>query len=74
LAALQVWQALTQGVTRRPATHEVTLVLTDLVGFSDWSLTAGDDATFKLLRGSRRPSNRRCSARVVKSSSAWTTA
>jgi adenylate cyclase len=28
----------------------VTLVFTDLVGFSDWSLRAGDDATLALLR------------------------
>jgi len=28
----------------------VTLVFTDLVGFSDWSLRAGDDATLTLLR------------------------
>jgi class 3 adenylate cyclase len=28
----------------------VTLVFTDLVGFSSWALKAGDDATLKLLR------------------------
>jgi class 3 adenylate cyclase len=28
----------------------VTIVFTDLVGFSTWSLGAGDDATLKLLR------------------------
>lgn len=50
LGALQVWQALTEGVSRRPANPEVTLVFTDLVGFSNWSLEAGDDATLKLLR------------------------
>ncbi len=50
LGALQVWQALTEGVSRRPANPEVTLVFTDLVGFSAWSLEAGDDATLKLLR------------------------
>ena len=50
LGALQVWQALTEGVSRRPANPEVTLVFTDLVGFSTWSLQAGDDATLKLLR------------------------
>jgi class 3 adenylate cyclase len=50
LGALQVWQALTEGVSRRPANPEVTLVFTDLVGFSAWSLHAGDDATLKLLR------------------------
>ena len=50
LGALQVWQALTERVSGRPANAEVTLVFTDLVGFSSWSLNAGDDATLKLLR------------------------
>ncbi|OHV04796.1 adenylate/guanylate cyclase domain-containing protein [Mycobacterium talmoniae] len=50
LGALQVWQALTERVSRRPANPEVTLVFTDLVGFSTWSLRAGDDATLTLLR------------------------
>ena len=50
LGALQVWQALTEAVSRRPANEEVTIVFTDLVEFSNWSLRAGDDATLKLLR------------------------
>lgn len=50
LAGLQVWQALTERVSGQPANREVTLVFTDLVGFSDWSLRAGDDAALKLLR------------------------
>lgn len=50
LATLQVWQALTERVSGRPANSEVTLVFTDLVGFSNWSLAAGDDATLRLLR------------------------
>jgi class 3 adenylate cyclase len=50
LGVLQVWQALTEAVSRRPANLEVTLVFTDLVGFSAWSLQAGDDATLTLLR------------------------
>jgi len=50
LGALQVWQHLTESVSRRPANPEVTIVFTDLVGFSTWSLHAGDDATLKLLR------------------------
>lgn len=50
LAGLQVWQALTERVSGRPANPEVTLVFTDLVGFSDWSLRAGDGATLTLLR------------------------
>ncbi|PQP42643.1 adenylate/guanylate cyclase domain-containing protein [Mycolicibacterium austroafricanum] len=50
LGVLQVWQALTERVSGRPANAEVTLVFTDLVGFSTWSLGAGDDATLRLLR------------------------
>lgn len=50
LGVLQVWQALTEAVSRRPANPEVTLVFTDLVGFSTWSLQAGDDAALTLLR------------------------
>ncbi|WP_099023204.1 adenylate/guanylate cyclase domain-containing protein [Mycolicibacterium palauense] len=50
LAGLQVWQALTERVGRRPADREVTIVFTDMVGFSAWSLQAGDDATLRLLR------------------------
>ncbi len=50
LGALQVWQAVTERVSGRPANPEVTLVFTDLVGFSDWALSAGDDATLRLLR------------------------
>jgi len=50
LGVLQVWQAMTEAVSRRPANPEVTLVFTDLVGFSAWSLQAGDDAALTLLR------------------------
>jgi len=50
LAGLQVWQALTERVSGQPANREVTLVFTDLVGFSDWSLRAGDDAALTLVR------------------------
>jgi class 3 adenylate cyclase len=50
LAGLQVWQALTERVSKRPSNSEVTIVFTDLVGFSDWSLQEGDTATLTLLR------------------------
>lgn len=50
LGALQVWQALTERVSGKPANREATLVFTDLVGFSAWSLSAGDEATLRLLR------------------------
>ncbi|MET0700845.1 MAG: adenylate/guanylate cyclase domain-containing protein [Mycobacterium sp.] len=50
LAGLQIWQAVTERVSKRPSNSEVTIVFTDLVGFSDWSLQEGDDATLTLLR------------------------
>jgi class 3 adenylate cyclase len=50
LGVLQVWQALTEAISKEPANQEVTLVFTDLVGFSSWSLEAGDDAALTLLR------------------------
>jgi len=50
LATLQLWQAITERVSGRPANAEVTLLFTDLVSFSEWSLQAGDDATLRLLR------------------------
>jgi class 3 adenylate cyclase len=50
LGALQIWQALTERVSRAPSNSESTLVFTDLVGFSNWSLRSGDDATLTLLR------------------------
>ena len=50
LGALQVWQAVTEAVSRRPVNPELTIVFTDLVNFSTWSLQAGDDATLTLLR------------------------
>ena len=45
LAAVQAWQALT-----RSADGTVTLMFTDLVGFSTWALHAGDDQVLRLLR------------------------
>ena len=50
LATLQLWQAVTERVSGRPANAETTLVFTDLVNFSDWSLKAGDEDTLRLLR------------------------
>ena len=50
LAALQLWQALTERVSGRSVDAEVTIVFTDLVAFSDWSLQAGDEVTLRLLR------------------------
>ncbi|WP_242676857.1 adenylate/guanylate cyclase domain-containing protein [Rhodococcus sp. ABRD24] len=53
MAALQVLQAVLEKAERAwgsPADGEVTIVFTDLVGFSSWSLSAGDGATLSLLR------------------------
>jgi adenylate cyclase len=50
MATLQVWQAIRERRSGRPADEEITLVFTDLVGFSEWALRAGDDAMLRLLR------------------------
>lgn len=54
LGALQVWQALLERTGRGRGTREMTLVFTDLVGFSDYALAAGDEATVDLLRAVAR--------------------
>jgi class 3 adenylate cyclase len=48
--ALQVWQAVLERVGRGKGSQEVTVMFTDLVAFSGWSLSAGDAATLELLR------------------------
>ncbi|WP_280398943.1 adenylate/guanylate cyclase domain-containing protein [Nocardia carnea] len=48
--ALQVWQAVLERMGRGKGTQEITVMFTDLVAFSSWSLTAGDEATLDLLR------------------------
>lgn len=50
LTALQVWQAMAQAAGRMPVGADLTIAFTDLVGFSKWSLKAGDDAAVVLLR------------------------
>jgi adenylate cyclase len=50
LGALQVWQALLETSGRGRGDRELTIVFTDLVGFSDWALSAGDDETLAFLR------------------------
>jgi len=50
LGALQVWQAMLERVGRGKGSEEITVMFTDLVAFSRWSLTAGDEATLELLR------------------------
>ncbi|MEU7766744.1 adenylate/guanylate cyclase domain-containing protein [Nocardia sp. NPDC049190] len=48
--ALQVWQAMLERVGRGKGSQEITIMFTDLVAFSSWSLSAGDEATLELLR------------------------
>lgn len=50
LGALQVWQAVLERTGRGRGDREVSVLFTDLVGFSDWALSAGDDAALQLLR------------------------
>jgi class 3 adenylate cyclase len=50
LGALQVWQAMLERVGRGKGSEPVTVMFTDLVAFSRWSLTAGDEATLDFLR------------------------
>jgi adenylate cyclase len=48
--ALQAWQALSEAQKRRQGTADVAILFTDLVGFSDWALQAGDEAALEVLR------------------------
>ncbi|MFN2539438.1 MAG: adenylate/guanylate cyclase domain-containing protein [Mycobacteriales bacterium] len=50
LGVLQVWQAFAERSGRGVGDAEVTILFTDLVGFSSWALKAGDDAALTLLR------------------------
>jgi adenylate cyclase len=48
--ALQAWQALSEAQRRRRGNADVAILFTDLVGFSDWALRAGDEAALEVLR------------------------
>jgi adenylate cyclase len=48
--ALQAWQALSEAQRRRRGNADVAILFTDLVGFSDWALEAGDEAALEVLR------------------------
>lgn len=48
--ALQLWEAAVATRRGTPEEQEVTLLFTDLVGFSTWALKAGDAAAIELLR------------------------
>jgi len=50
LGAVQAWQALSEAQRRGRGAVDVTILFTDLVGFSSWALEAGDEAAITLLR------------------------
>ena len=50
LGALQVWQSVLERSGRGRGDLDLTVVFTDLVGFSAWALQAGDDDALLLLR------------------------
>jgi hypothetical protein len=50
LSALQVWEAVSADGTEKLGGERLAIVFTDLVGFSDWALEAGDDVALGLLR------------------------
>jgi hypothetical protein len=45
-----VWQAVSEAQGRGRGDEPLAILFTDLVGFSDWALHAGDDAALELLR------------------------
>jgi adenylate cyclase len=69
MGALQVWQALSEAQGRGQGDRECAILFTDLVGFSDWVLDAGDAAAVELVRDVGRAVEapvRECGGRVVK--------
>jgi adenylate cyclase len=67
--ALQLWQALSEAQGRGRGDEPLAILFTDLVGFSDWALDAGDDAALELLRTVGRtvdPAIRERDGRIVK--------
>ena len=50
LGGLQLWHSLRERAGRAGGAGEVTVVFTDLVGFSNWAMRAGDEDALRLLR------------------------
>ena len=48
--ALQLWQALAEAQGRGHGERELSILFTDLAGFSSWALGAGDELAVELLR------------------------
>src|SRR5215208_716631 len=68
LSALQVWEAMAESDAGKLGSERLAIVFTDLVGFSDWALEAGDDLSLELLRDVARaiePPVRRHHGQVV---------
>lgn len=50
LGVLQLWESISEAQGRGRGRSDVAIAFTDLVDFSSWALTAGDDAAIELLR------------------------
>jgi adenylate cyclase len=50
LAGLQLWQSLSEATGRGRGDVPMAIMFTDIVGFSAWALTAGDELALELLR------------------------
>jgi adenylate cyclase len=69
LAAIQVWQAVSERAAGTGREVDATILFTDLVGFSDWVLEVGDDPALELLRavaGVVEPAIKKHRGRIVK--------
>src|SRR4051795_4948889 len=69
LSALQVWESISEKQGRGRGKERVAIVFTDLAGFSDWTLKAGDDEAVRLLRDvdcAMEPAMREHDGEVVK--------
>lgn len=69
LGALQVYEAMAEGGWGERGATELTVLFTDLVGFSDWALEVGDTAATEMLRevdGAVTPALNARGGRVVK--------
>jgi class 3 adenylate cyclase len=50
LAGLQLWQSLSEKAGRGRGEQDIALLYTDIVDFSSWALTAGDQSAVSLLQ------------------------
>lgn len=69
VAGLQAWQRVAESQARGRGEADVTILFTDLAGFSDWALAAGDGAAVSLvdqLAEATEPPIRRRRGQIVK--------